>query len=369
MRTKNIISVTLLSIMLILVVFMAVFTACNINKNVDVPEYTEVQPDVDSVEVNTVEERGINIACVDIPRRLYAQYGISPIADSAKTLTAKITPDDAVNKEVDWSVAWKNPSSSWASGKTVTEYVTVSPTSDGALTATATCNQAFGEQILVTVAVRNAQGIKATCTVDYVQKYLGTNLTLYTTVGGSNRQDWATLTIDNLNPTIDWAFQYYSNDDAIMFGQVMQYGSNSHWAVTPVFSDVYTVKETETPTNYDLYVSVAEPYFNAIKDNGATPSVEQAGTLVQMGCARNSQSDKTVGCIFGVSSFGNAFYTNYSKVRNALKSVTSQVMLTWKVTCTLTNSKSYDTVYNVKFNASSLVPLAQNITVDGHISF
>ena len=70
------------------------------------------------------------------------------------TLKATIDPDTAANQNVDWSVSFVNPSSSWASGKTVTDYVTVMPTSDGALTATVQCLKAFGEQIKITVTSR-----------------------------------------------------------------------------------------------------------------------------------------------------------------------------------------------------------------------
>ena len=58
------------------------------------------------------------------------------------TLKATIDPDTAANQNVDWSVSFVNPSSSWASGKTITDYVTVTPTSDGALTATVQCLKA-----------------------------------------------------------------------------------------------------------------------------------------------------------------------------------------------------------------------------------
>ena len=92
------------------------------------------------------------------------------MAESAYTLTATITPDDASNKAVDWSVAFVNPSSAWATGKTVTDYVTVTPTSDGALTANVECKQAFGEQIVVTVVSRDNAEATATCTVDYAAK-------------------------------------------------------------------------------------------------------------------------------------------------------------------------------------------------------
>lgn len=103
----------------------------------------------------------------------YAENGVSAIAESAYTLTATITPSDAANKKVDWTVAFKNGSSTWASGKTVTDYVTVTPTSDGSLTARVECKAAFGSQIVVTVTSRENRSASATCTADYQQRFLG----------------------------------------------------------------------------------------------------------------------------------------------------------------------------------------------------
>ena len=91
------------------------------------------------------------------------------------TLTATVNPDYAHNNAVDWSVGWKDSSSAWAQGKTVTDYVTVTPTSDGALTAKLTSKgQAFGEQIIVTVTSRDNPSVSATATVDWYGRIVGT---------------------------------------------------------------------------------------------------------------------------------------------------------------------------------------------------
>lgn len=92
------------------------------------------------------------------------------------TLQATITPDTADNKAVDWNVSFVNSSSSWASGKTVSDYVTVTPASDGALTATVNCLKAFGEQIKITVVSRANEYASAECTLDYARRILDTAL-------------------------------------------------------------------------------------------------------------------------------------------------------------------------------------------------
>lgn len=132
---------------------------------------------------------GIKLAAVKLASSEYDEYGVSPLAETAYTLTATITPADAANKAVDWTIAFKNASSTWATGKTVTEYATVTPSSDGALTAVVENVAAFGEQIVVKATSRDNTDAYATCTVEYLQRTTGYTLTLdgktYSTTGAT----------------------------------------------------------------------------------------------------------------------------------------------------------------------------------------
>lgn len=81
----------------------------------------------------------------------------------SKTLTATVYPTDASNKLVDWSIAWVNQSKT----EEVTNYVTVTPKSEGSLEAIVTCVQPFGsEQIKIIVTTRQG-GYTATCIVSF----------------------------------------------------------------------------------------------------------------------------------------------------------------------------------------------------------
>lgn len=84
------------------------------------------------------------------------------------TLTATVTPSWAT-QDLSWSVAFNDPASEWATGKTVTDYVTVTP-GETTLTATVQCLQPFGEQIIVTVSADEFDDVSATCTVDFAQR-------------------------------------------------------------------------------------------------------------------------------------------------------------------------------------------------------
>lgn len=89
--------------------------------------------------------------------------------DSRYMLTATIDPADADEQTLEWSVAFKDLASSWANGKTVTNYVTVTPTSD-TKNANVNCLAPFGEQIIVTVTSVDNPEAQATCTCDYVMR-------------------------------------------------------------------------------------------------------------------------------------------------------------------------------------------------------
>ena len=141
-------------------------------------EQTEETADNGGAIIGESVGSGVKVMSAKIAPENYAANGVSAQAETAYTLTATVLPEKASNKAVDWTVSFVNPASAWATGKTVTDYVTVTPTADGALTANVECLQAFGEQIKVTVTSRNNAEATATCLVDYAERVSGYTLTL-----------------------------------------------------------------------------------------------------------------------------------------------------------------------------------------------
>jgi hypothetical protein len=78
-------------------------------------------------------------------------------------LTATVRPDDVPDKSVDWHIDWADE----GVNETLADYVTITPTLDGALTANVTCYQSFNHDVVVTVVTR-VGGMSATCMVTYV---------------------------------------------------------------------------------------------------------------------------------------------------------------------------------------------------------
>lgn len=81
----------------------------------------------------------------------------------SKTLTAYIYPEDAKNKAVDWTIEWMDTEET----KDISEYLTLTPDSDGSATAQLTCLQAFDGEALVTVTSREGAFFD-TCQVLFV---------------------------------------------------------------------------------------------------------------------------------------------------------------------------------------------------------
>ena len=254
------------------------------------------------VILNKPENHGIEMVSAKIAREEYAEYGISPMAENAYTLTATVLPENASNKAVDWSVEFVDPSSEWATGKTVTDYVTVTPTSDGALTATVSNLGEFGEQIKVTVTSRDNSAAYASCTVDYAKRIKSAYLVDGSGAPvGQNGADWVTGLHDNFTETY-----------------IPQYMS---YTVNYTYSD-YTVEDTFTMTasaqlNAE-FLSGLSSYVNSHASEETQFAVAILGAL--SGEKKNPiNTGNSWYYTASASGFLSLFYANYSQPSEAAK--------------------------------------------------
>ena len=90
-------------------------------------------------------------------------------------IEAYVYPESAANKAVDFSVAWGNALTHGS--EQVSNYLTVTPDSDGSTTATVSCKKSFGDDtIIITVTTREG-GYTATCTVSFTGIASGIEIT------------------------------------------------------------------------------------------------------------------------------------------------------------------------------------------------
>lgn len=181
----------------------------------------------------------------------YGEYGVSALAESAYTLNATVTPDNAKNKGLIWSLSFVNPTSSWANGKTPSSYVTM--TSSGTQ-ATLSCTQAFGEPIYVTATSTVDSTKSARCTLQYKQKIASLSfnvggLTFYPSTGGYSYDDGKKLAGCRIYPTFDEPL----------------YDS---YTITMTKSDVYTVPADNLPVKFELIPT--EILLNELVESGYT---------------------------------------------------------------------------------------------------
>lgn len=107
---------------------------------------------------------------------LYAPLSVAnsveTLSSAEETTTAQVVATLTSGKasKVAWSLAFKDASSAWASGKNVSDYVEYSVSAD-TFTVTLTCKAAFGETIILTCTASEAN-LTATCNIEYSQKLL-----------------------------------------------------------------------------------------------------------------------------------------------------------------------------------------------------
>lgn len=229
-------------------------------------------------------ENGMKLLSSRLTRSEYDEYGVSALVETAYTLTAKVTPEDAADKAVDWSIDFVNPSSTWSVGKKVEDYVTVTPTSNGALTAVVENVAAFGEQIVVKATSRDNADAFATCTVEYLQRIEGSKFQL-------DRKEF--------NSEIGVSVQTYQlNFNPMNPGTVMA-------VVTPIYSTVYT---RALPGGSGYYkMKPTEEFKTAITNAGliASDIKEYSGSSGQVN-------------VFLNNAWGSALYGNDSVKKNKL---------------------------------------------------
>lgn len=117
------------------------------------------------------EEKGLRLMTARIAPADYEANGISAQAETAYVFSVtgydENHSSEEVYQEFEFTAAFNNPSSEWATGKNVTEYINLNVTSEKS--ATVTCLQAFEEPVTVKAKSKNSDAF-ATRQCDYVSR-------------------------------------------------------------------------------------------------------------------------------------------------------------------------------------------------------
>lgn len=149
--------------------------AQNVDFRVKTPEEKLEQPEDEAnggglLAPDEHEANGISIKKLEIPVELYNDYGVSAAAETALQLSVTSSNGGDLS-DGNFSIIFDNPSSTWASGKTLSEYVTLSQSDS--THATISCLKAFGEPIKVvyTYTGEDGDGTVKTMTAEYRLDY------------------------------------------------------------------------------------------------------------------------------------------------------------------------------------------------------
>lgn len=188
MKKKVLASILALSILATAGVAVA---SCVAFKDKPAGETTQTQPSVDQVTDENGEVLGdeINVMPARMIFRNARVLNNTSEYDSV-TIQATIKPDNATNKNVSWSVAFVNPESTWAKGKNVADYISVTPQAVGSNIATVECLQPFGEQIKVIVTSESNVNAKAECKIDFAKRIVKAHMRMEEY--GNNASSFAT---------------------------------------------------------------------------------------------------------------------------------------------------------------------------------
>ena len=296
--------------------------------------------------------------------RTAASLAATPAAQAetydSVTLTATVKPDSAADKTVDWAVAFVNPSSEWATGKTVTDYVTVTPSSDGSTTATVKCLRPFGEQIKVTVTSRTNANATASCTVDFSARLGG-----YGLVGFTQQADNDFVFLRGLVPLF-WATSGYNSSYV--------YEVNA-MAGSDIFASLYqekddcTVSMTETDhtvgtltlNSFSIQAKPSDSFYNALQSQGIAYSSNDYRSIFVPTSDGNGREVSTFfiySSLVSSGSLGFAELTN--KMNVAIQNASGDYDFEFKVTLN-TSAGDYENTFKFKFYRDGVQFTAQDI--------
>ena len=96
--------------------------------------------------------------------------GLSEGENYTVELVATVEPADA-KQDVSWAVAFVNPASEWATGKNVSDYVSIEYSEEESTKLSVTCKKAFSEQVKITCTYVHNTAISVDCVVDFVSAW------------------------------------------------------------------------------------------------------------------------------------------------------------------------------------------------------
>lgn len=231
----------------------------------------------DNIDVEQIETNGVLLSMA------------TATADDgtvSKILTATVTPENAENKTVDWSIYWADDAP--LKDKDISEYLTLTPTADGALTATVTCKKSFRGSVAYIKVTTRVGGYEALCSVTFtgIPSQLNVNTTaLKTTSDGekyliANTSSGFAVNLANVFGDIDES--YYDKITVTVEGigsfvvdTLFVDRNGDHWSGKPSVKTLDSLKDNFVTVNYQAKnitiqtKKVVENYYRGVSGGSA----------------------------------------------------------------------------------------------------
>ena len=130
--------------------------------------------------------------------------GLSADETYTVELVATVEPADAA-QEVSWALAFVNPNSEWATGKNVSDYVSIEYSEEESTRLLVTCKKGFSEQVKITCTYVHNTDISVDCVVDFVSAWENVTLKMgddIVNLGGVTDVWWETN--ENADAGVAW---------------------------------------------------------------------------------------------------------------------------------------------------------------------
>lgn len=292
------------------------------------------------------ESHGIALSFTEIAREQFGDYGISPAAETAQSVTAKITPEDAENSTLKWTLSWENGTSGkFGYQKDVSDYVTGSASQD-THTYNLQCSQAFGEVIILKVTAEGDESVFATRKIQYRQgSFSGIQVTFSGVTAGGWRDGF---TPANLKPTVDFPIEDEAGlEESFLFNIIAGFAD----ATYTLGADI---------TNQKAEISMETLYLKALRVGDPTLNAEKGQETVTVENWNFSRCWKDVLFLADKKETFNftAFKANIKKVVDSTSgNFSSAPMLKFKFSATI-NGAEQSTTYNIAFTDQGFGNLA-----------
>ena len=222
--------------------------------------------------------------------------GTDRIAESVGVsydVTATLNPSDVENKKVDWKIEWSDDAP--LKGKAITDYFTLTPTSDGALTAKLKCKKSFRGSSAILSATSRDSGVVGTCTVTFSGKPANMNID----VSGIGTQSRGKLTgVLQLKRGQTYTQSISLNN---LFDDVGSEYSNYSVTVTGVGSFVKGDFRT-TPT-VDSWSGETNVMLDSVKSNFISAKIENGKLVIEAKERYENTRGKVVGGPSGATTY------------------------------------------------------------------